>query len=92
MTFMIYFSNPPLKKKKKKMFSEKAWVISFPWWMWVSWGLAFSFACGQAFAFVFLGCSSWHFVLFAGKLVFLLLLFQNRDYENSIPTTLLECK
>jgi len=93
MTFMIYFSNPPLKKKKKKKFSEeKAWVISFPWWMWVSWGLAFSFACGQAFAFVFLGCSSWHFVLFAGKLVFLLLFFQNRDYENSIPTTLLECK
>jgi hypothetical protein len=85
-------NNPPPQKKKKKKFSEKAWVISFPWWMWVSWGLAFSFACGQAFAFVFLGCSSWHFVLFAGKLVFLLLLFQNRDYENSIPTTLLECK
>ena len=47
----------------------------------------------QAFAFVFPGfIGSWHFVSFAGKLVFLLLPFQNRDFENSIPSTLLTCK
>lgn len=72
-------------------YKEKGWVISL-----VDvgvLGLAFSFGCWQAFAFVFPGfIGSWHFVSLAGKLVFLLLPFQNRDFENSIPTTLLTCK